>query len=300
MLPNSKSREFAHRERKRHIEIKMATKEISGILKNNNPALDNNETAILEFGCGDGFQIPYLKQLGNVIASDIYSSDRIKNLHGIRFVQCDISDTPFDDGQFDIVFSNHVLEHISDIEHALLELKRIGTPSCIYAFSVPTNIWLLLTIPAQYRIKYQIIKNFLLKPAETSALNTNKKKASPNKSRKKRSFLAKSIRFIVPWSHGISPSFIQCYRKFKIESWQQLLSDNGFTIIKTKPLLLYGPSEWPIIPTSKNKKKLCSSVLFLMRKNGVPITLTTPEVESKIYPLGRQDMDSSYTRAETA
>ncbi|MEE9424367.1 MAG: class I SAM-dependent methyltransferase [Methylococcales bacterium] len=273
MLPNSKSREFAHRERKRHIEIKMVTKEISGLLKNNS-ALENKETTILEFGCGDGFQIPYLKQLGNVIASDVYSSDRIKDIHDIRFVQCEIGDTPFDDGQFNIVFSNHVLEHINDIEHALIELKRIGNPSCIYAFSVPTNIWLLLTIPAQYRSKYRIVKNLLLNPTETSVLNTNKKNTSPNKSRKKRSFLSKCIRFIVPWSHGISPSFIQCYRKFKIKTWQQLLSDNGFTIIKTKPLLLYGPSEWPVIPTTKSKNKLCSSVLFLMKKDADSITRT--------------------------
>jgi hypothetical protein len=42
-------------------------------------------------------------------------------------------------------------------------------------------------------------------------------------------------------------------------------------VIEVKPLLLYGPSEWPIIPTSTCKTNLCSSVLFLMMKRQNPL-----------------------------
>ena len=62
-------------------------------------------------------------------------------------MECGITKTPFDSGQFDVIFSNHVIEQVHDLKSAFRETQRIGTSSCIYAFSVPTNIWLLLSIP---------------------------------------------------------------------------------------------------------------------------------------------------------
>lgn len=77
MLPNNDYEENLHREQKRHKEINIAIDEISNTLKNNSST--NHKTVnILEFGCGDGFQVPYLKRLGKIVASDIYSSEGIK------------------------------------------------------------------------------------------------------------------------------------------------------------------------------------------------------------------------------
>ncbi|MEJ2719838.1 MAG: methyltransferase domain-containing protein [bacterium] len=109
-----------------------------------------------------------------------------------------MTQAPFDDGQFDVVFSNHVIEHIDDVTGALREVRRIGAASCIYAF------------------------------------------------------------------------FVDCYRNFKIAGWKRLFSDNGFSVIKIRPLLLYGPSNWPVIPVLNSRKGICSSVLFLMKKQGQP------------------------------
>lgn len=165
-----------------------------------------------------------------------------------------------------MVFSNHVIEHIEDVETAFQEIQRIGADSCIYAFSVPTNIWLLLAIPEQYRSKFKRVKKLLFKTSDSDRDMLHKKiyaKGNP----KNRSKFAKLIHFILPGTHGISQNFIECYHYFKIKSWQQLFSNNGFTIIKTKPLLLYGPSGWPIIPTLPSKGKLCSSVLFIMKSS---------------------------------
>jgi SAM-dependent methyltransferase len=268
MLPKTRSGERAHRERKRKLEIGIIIDEISNILTNN-ASFSNRNISILEFGSGDGFQIPYLKRLGKVVASDIYTSDGIKKLQDIDFIACEINQTPFDNEQFDVIFSNHVIEHIDDLKSAFQEMKRVGTSSCIYAFSVPTNIWLLLSIPAQYYDKVRTIirkiANLWSKPTNSSGLNSNN--PPPDKHHKANSIFAKFVRLIMPEGHGVTSKFFKCYRDFKIEKWQQLFSNNGFSIIKTKPLLLYGPSEWPIIPILNSKNNLCSSVLFLMNKN---------------------------------
>ena len=269
MLPKTKSGERVHRERKRHMEINIISQEIASILKNRSD-FDKN-IHILEFGSGEGFQIPYLKRLGKTVASDIYTSDGVKSLQDVEFVECGITHTPFDNGQFDIIFSNHVIEHIDDIKSAFREAQRIGTSSCIYAFSVPTNIWLLLSIPAQYYNKLRSIKKkireLLLKPTNNSTMSSNNKDYYSDRSHKKHSKYPKYLRYIMPAGHGVTSNFSECYHNFTIKKWKQLFSGNGFSIIRIKPLLLYGPSEWPIIPTLNCKTSLCSSVLFLMKKN---------------------------------
>lgn len=235
MLPKTRAGERKHRKRKREMEIRMIVERISTTL-NRKVDHDNSRIEILEFGSGDGFQVPLLKRIGKVIASDIHMSDGIASLRDVEFVECSIENTPFPDAQFDVVFSNHVIEHVGDVTNALREAKRIGKPSCIYAFSVPTNTWLLLSIPAQY----------------FNNLRTGHWRAF--------------WRMLRPRGHGVTKNFIECYRKFRISAWQRMFCDSGFFIIEVKPLLLYGPSEWPVIPTLRSKRWICSSVLFLMTK----------------------------------
>jgi ubiquinone/menaquinone biosynthesis C-methylase UbiE len=249
MLPSTGNEEYEHRKRKRQLEIAIVIENIATFLKSWSD-LTNGRINILEFGSGDGFQIPYLRRIGNVIASDICTSDGVKNLQEVKFVECSINHAPFGNGQFDVIFSSHVIQYLNELLNAFREMQRIGKSSCIYAFSVPTNIWLLLSIPAQY---YNRIAKGLRRTEETD------------------SKLTKFLRRILPEGHGINPNFIDCYRNFKIKNWQRLFTENGFSVIEVKPLLLYGPSEWPIIPTSTCKTNLCSSVLFLMMKRQNPL-----------------------------
>jgi len=261
MLPKSKLSEQKHREHKRQIEIITVIEEISGILKNRaDSCFRTKDAKILEFGSGDGFQIPYLKQLGSVIALDINRSIDIEKLKGVEFVECNIARTPFGAGVFDIIYSNHVIEHLENTVLAFKELFRIGKPTCIYAFSVPTSIWLLLSLPAQYLGKLKSLLNLL----SSKLLGLNKKnKVCQNSAGVSKGKLGQ---LLGPSSHGVSASFIECYHNFKIKNWYKLFSNNGFSVIEIKPLLLYGPSEWPILSTQKPKFNLCSSVLFLMSK----------------------------------
>jgi SAM-dependent methyltransferase len=52
-------------------------------------------------------------------------------------VKMDIHDMPFEDNTFDVVFCNHVLEHVKDDYQALREIKRVLKP----------NGWAILQIP---------------------------------------------------------------------------------------------------------------------------------------------------------
>lgn len=52
-------------------------------------------------------------------------------------IQCDIADTPFEDGEFDIIYCSHVLEHVPHDRVAMKELLRILRPGGVALIMVP-------------------------------------------------------------------------------------------------------------------------------------------------------------------
>ena len=64
----------------------------------------------------------------------------------IADVKADIQDLPFEDNSFDVIFCNHVLEHVEDDKKALSELFRV----------MKSGGWGIFQVP----IRYQLEKSF--------------------------------------------------------------------------------------------------------------------------------------------
>ena len=243
MLPKNQVQEYEHRKHKRQLEVRMMIESIISYLRTQPNLPHQCNIDVFEFGAGDGFQIPLLENIGNVITSDIYTSSGIKKLNHVKFLECSIIHAPFRNGQFEVIFASQVIPDLADIKSALKEAQRIGKQSCLYAFSVPTNIWLFLSLPALYYNKIRI-------GVQTYSHDSK---------------LKKFLRTIAPEGRG-RWNFLQCFHYYKIKNWKRLFIENGFSVLEIRPLLLYGPSEWPIIPTSRSTTNFCSSVLFLLVK----------------------------------
>lgn len=119
MRPRTNKGEKRHKIHKRACEIETILDSIFDVIKDSR----KNNLSILEFGSGDGYNIPYLKRIGHVIASDIVAKSIYKD---VPFVQCNIVNPPFLTNSFDIIFSNHVIGHIGDMDTTFEEMKRIG------------------------------------------------------------------------------------------------------------------------------------------------------------------------------
>jgi len=78
---------------------------------------------------------------------------------------------------------------------------------------------------------------------------------------------------IKPHGHGRIRNFWKCYQAFKKDSWYKLFERHRFKLIAIQPLLLYAPSEWPIIPIIpvRGRYTPCSSILYLISKDNCPI-----------------------------
>jgi len=71
------------------------------------------------------------KKMKNIeyVTADLYSP--------LADIKADITDLPFSDHTFDVVFCNHVLEHIQDDNKAMKELYRVLKPSGWGIFQIP-------------------------------------------------------------------------------------------------------------------------------------------------------------------
>lgn len=79
----------------------------------------------------------FLKRFKNLknldyVTADLYSP--------IVDVKADICDLPFEENRFDVIFSNHVLEHIEDDKKAMSELYRVLKPGGMGIFQIPQDL----------------------------------------------------------------------------------------------------------------------------------------------------------------
>ncbi len=90
-------------------------------------ALDGD---VLEVGAGTGLIMQGLSESAHRIVGLDISSGMLKKAsnRGFEVVKGSATDLPFDEGQFDLVYSFKVLAHVPEIQKALKEMSRVLRP----------------------------------------------------------------------------------------------------------------------------------------------------------------------------
>lgn len=104
--------------------------------------------SVLDDGCGAGYTAAVLGEVvgpgGEVVAID--PADQRVTRDGHRFVAASGTDLPFEDARFDVVISNHVIEHVGDLarQHRYLEeARRVLRHDGVLYLAVPNKFRLV-------------------------------------------------------------------------------------------------------------------------------------------------------------
>jgi len=90
-------------------------------------------STVLHVAPEQAFYKRFKKQLNlDYITTDLHSP--------LADVKADITNLPFNDNEFDVIFCNHVLEHIPDDEEAMRELYRVMKPGGWGIFQIPLDV----------------------------------------------------------------------------------------------------------------------------------------------------------------
>lgn len=106
------------------------------------------DARVLDVGAGSGIIANHMSQCvgpdGQVVAVDVMDQRQVQN--GFRFVQVTDTRLPFEDASFDVVISNHVMEHVGN-HHAqlthLTEINRVLKENGMCYIAVP-NRWSII------------------------------------------------------------------------------------------------------------------------------------------------------------
>jgi SAM-dependent methyltransferase len=96
---------------------------------------------VLVVGCGNGAEAAFLACFFHtkVIGVDLKGEFDPVAAADADLRVMDATDLEFDDDSFDLVYSFHALEHISDPERALAEMQRVLRPGGFYCVGTPNR-----------------------------------------------------------------------------------------------------------------------------------------------------------------
>jgi ubiquinone/menaquinone biosynthesis C-methylase UbiE len=86
---------------------------------------------VLDAGCGRTTRLAgYRDRIGELVGVDLELGSETENVALDRFVAADLcARLPFEDGCFDLVYANFVVEHLDDPESAFREWRRLVHPA---------------------------------------------------------------------------------------------------------------------------------------------------------------------------
>jgi len=129
----------------------MHRKQLDSILE-----LVSSNGKILDVGCGEGILAILIAKKGKQVTACDISKPNIERakkiakkegvLDKINFIEADAENLSFQDNEFDLVISSHVLEHLPNFEKGLSEIRRVTKSNAIIALPNCFNpcAWALL------------------------------------------------------------------------------------------------------------------------------------------------------------
>lgn len=98
-----------------------------------------NRPRLLDIGTGNGEIAHYLGAEFDVVSVDV--TDQRQVADGFNFVRIEGEQLPFADRFFDVVVSNHVIEHVSDADRHLAEIARVVQQDGLVYLATPNRLW---------------------------------------------------------------------------------------------------------------------------------------------------------------
>ena len=97
------------------------------------------QLVLLDIGTGSGEISQVLSSAYRVTSIDLIDQRRIDD--GYFFVRADSEHLPFPDSSYDVIVSNHVIEHVHDAHRHLAEIARVLRPGGIAYLATPNRWW---------------------------------------------------------------------------------------------------------------------------------------------------------------
>jgi 2-polyprenyl-3-methyl-5-hydroxy-6-metoxy-1,4-benzoquinol methylase len=137
---------------------------------------------VLEIGGGSGYLASVLASWGCEITCLDLPGSATGMVRRFPVQEYDGRHLPFPDGQFDVVFSSNVLEHVEALDELLAETRRVLNPDGVAVHLMPSSAWRWWTSVAHYVYVVRIACWVLARlPKSSRETSTGVEQARPEK-----------------------------------------------------------------------------------------------------------------------
>jgi ubiquinone/menaquinone biosynthesis C-methylase UbiE len=213
----------------------------------------------LDVGCGAGYA---MKKAIDELECNCFGIDPNPGAHGVGRYNADSKlglnivagfseSLPYNDNEFDVVYSSHVLEHVNDEHKSLEEMKRVLKPGGVLIIGMPTaamawiNFLTDLLFTTHHRVFNVLFKIFpFITTGKTPFVN-----------------------MLIPPSHSNhrAKTIFFDLMHYRVSNWKKIVS-KVFEVKETLlPALYPYPQYWQLFKLRRNIR-FSSSVFFICNK----------------------------------
>lgn len=179
----------------------------------------------LELGAGDGFQGRLLARCTRSLLSTDINTDRLERAPHpkIEYGVCDAEALPYTSGEFDLIFSSNLLEHLEDPVTSVARMGLALRDDGLMVHTVPNRFWKTLHMGLFYpsQLLSLVERATGRRPAGGPRWENNARAARP-------SFLR---RHLWPPPHGVSHSNVEEFVRFGKGYWTRVFQEAGFELV---------------------------------------------------------------------
>lgn len=189
----------------------------------------------LELGAGDGYQSGLLLQyVGSLVVTDFAPEIAERpDAPGMTHRVCDAErvDETFGEGEFDLIFSSNMMEHLPEPEKALAGMHRVLADGGVAIHLMPSVFWKLSQM-AGFHLNLAVsrLERYASRRAAGSGAPAGPERAwdnNPKVARRRRSYLR---RLFWPVPHGASRSNVAEFLRFRKAYWRERFARAGFDV----------------------------------------------------------------------
>ena len=235
---------------------------------------------MLEIGGGTGIQALALSELGLDVTSVEVSASNYSAERVFPIVEYDGKHLPFEDNEFDIVFSSNVLEHIPDLDDFHREMNRVLKGDGYMVHAMPSGSWRTWSNISHY---WALVEKIMTR---RSSSRKDEWFGLPSKSpadiRKEPRFHSKVVKVLkvlcttaLPARHGEVGNCVSEIYSFSRFAWREHFKQNGYLEISAHPMGLFYTGNMVFherlsLPARMKLAKIFGSscVLYVLRPGG--------------------------------
>ncbi len=236
----------------------------------------------LELGAGDGFQSGMIRAHTESLVSTDYRRPPIDDeTIEVRELAAEDVAGAFDAGEFDLVYSSNMLEHIPDPQAVLSAVKVVLADDGITIHVMPNQVWKICQLALYVPNLVATAMDDLIRTRRVGAVVERLKKAqgssgpghdtteknNPTVVRRRRSLIE---RVLLPTPHGVSATHGEEFKAFSRQRWRTEFERAGFDLVA----VLNGPASsgygfgFDSARTLLEKRGVGSEYVYVAKKAG--------------------------------